>query len=118
MLKRNRSKPIAEIADECIGINRRTYAPVEVNRDRKGRTLYVPILPNAKLNISFGAETRSMTASDSEDARAKPIEDELIEVEYPRVQRQQPSTIPDIKVNVDIEIIQPKLRDNRMDKKT
>ena len=71
LLKRNRSKPIAEIADECIRINRRIYAPVEVNRDRKGRTLYAPIFPNAKLNISFGTEIRSTNTSDSEDSRAK-----------------------------------------------
>ena len=118
MLRRNQSKPITEIVDECIRINPRTYAPVEVNKDRNGRTLYAPILPNAKLDISFGAETRSLNTSDSEDKRSKPIEDELIEAEYPRVQRQQPSTTPNIKVNFDVEIIKPKLRDNRMGKKT
>ena len=118
MFKRNRSKLITEIADECIRINRRTYAPVEVNKERKGSTLYAPILPNAGLDIRFEAETRSLNTSDSKDTRSKPIEDELIEVEYPRAQRQQVSTTPNIKVNVDVEIVQPKLRDNITDKRT
>ena len=119
MLKRNLSKPITEIVDECIRINRQTNAPFEVNKDRKGCTLYAPILPNGKLDISFGAETRSLNTSDSEDTSSKPLEDELIEVEYPRVQRQQSSTnTPDIRLKVDVEIIQPKVRDNRKDKKS
>ena len=119
MLKRNRSKTITEIADECIRINRRTYAPVEVNKDRNGRTLFAPILPNAKLDISFGAETRSLNTTDSEERSSKPIEDELIEVEYPRVQRRQiNANAPDIKIKVNVEIIQPKSRDNRNNQKS
>ena len=118
-LKPNRDKPINDFADEFIRVNRRTYDHVEVSKNRNGRTLYAPILPNGKLDISFGAETPSPKVSDSEEASSKPMEDELIEVEYPRVKNQQSTTnIPNIKVKVNIEIIQPKLRDNRTGKKS
>ena len=84
--KREKHNSLDEWTDKCIRVNHKTYMLVEVNKDRNGRTLYAPILLNAKLDISFGAETRSLNTSDSENSKAKPMDDELIEVEYPRAQ--------------------------------
>ena len=108
MIRRREQHVIVEPRDELIRVNRRTYALVEVNKDRNGRTLYTPILPNGKLEISFSEETRSPCGSDSEDQNAKPVEEELIEVELSNFSlSSKTDNDPDAKVNVDIEIIKP-----------
>ena len=54
MIRRREQQGRLEPRDDLIRVNRRTY---EVNKDRNGRTLYAPILPNGKLEISFSVET-------------------------------------------------------------
>ena len=75
--------------------------PVEVNKDRNGRMIYIPLKPTNKPEISFGAEIRTPRTSDNEDQ-----EDEVTEVEYPRSKRTE-SNIQnqDVRANVDINII-------------
>ena len=64
MMRRREQQACNDPRDDLIRVNRKTYAPVEVNKDRNGRTLYAPILPNGKLKISFTVETRSPCGSE------------------------------------------------------
>ena len=74
MMRRQEQQAFNEPRDDLIRINRKTYATVEVNKDRNGRTLYAPILPNGKLEISITVETKIPCGSDSEERSTKPIE--------------------------------------------
>ena len=114
MMRKREQQAFNDPRDDLIRVNRKTYAPVEINKDRNGRTLYAPILPNGKLEISLTVETRSPCESDNDDRTTKPSEEELIEVEFPDVSTSlETDWASDIKVNVDIEIIKPKAMFNK-----
>ena len=114
MLKREEGSTRDESTDEFIRINRQTYSPVEVQKDIYVRTIYTPIQTNASPNISLVAQTRSPSGSDNEDMKSKPIEDELIEVEYPLARGVlQDAKVFDVKIKVGVEIIHPKVIDRR-----
>ena len=109
--------PQDETTDEFIRVNRQTYAPIEVKKNRNGRTIFASIIANASPSISFTAETRSPSSSDTEDSSSKLVEDELIEVQYPVLQEDTRDLVaPNVKVKVDVEIIHPKAIDNKRNK--
>ena len=119
MFKRKEKSPQDETTDEFIRINRQTYAPIEVKKDRNGRTIYTPIIANASPSISFAAETRSPNGSDTEESSPKPVEDELIEVQYPITQGDtRDLDEPDAKIKVNVEVILPKATNNKPNKKS
>ena len=89
-------------------IKRQTYATIEVKKDSNGRTIYTPIKANASPSISFAAETSSPSISRTEESNSKPVEDELIDVQYPTTQGDTRDLIVrDLKIKADVEVIQP-----------
>ena len=67
MMKREENNPLNNWTDKFIRVNQKTYVPVEVAKDRNGRMIYTPIIPTEKPEISFGAEIRTPSKSDTED---------------------------------------------------
>ena len=66
--------------------------------------MYTPLIPTEKPKISFGAEIRTPSESDSENQEST-IE-EIIEVEYPRIRKKiEKVQNPNVKVKLDVEII-------------
>ena len=51
-------------------MNQKTYVPVEVARDRKGRMIYTPIIPTEKPKINFGAEIRTLSETDNDEQKS------------------------------------------------
>ena len=100
--QRELHNPIDEWRDKCIRIKHKTYVPVEVNKDRNGRMIYTPLKPTNTPEISFGAELRTEKESEDDDCTD---EDEITEVEYPRVIKTKTrAQNPDIRVKVEVEI--------------
>ena len=59
MTKIEEHYPLDNWIDKFIRVNHKTYVPVEVVKDRNGRTMYTPLIPTEKPKISFGAEIRT-----------------------------------------------------------
>ena len=107
MSKREEHNPLDNWTDRFIRVNHKTYIPVEVAKDRNGRTMYTPLIPTEKPRISFGAEIRTPSESDSENRES--TSEEIIEVEYPRIRRKVEKVLnPNVKVRLDVEIINNK----------
>ena len=85
MIKREEHNPLDYWTDRFIRVNNKTYVPVEVVKDRNGRTMYAPLIPTEKLKISFGAEIRTPSESNSENQES--TTEEIIELEYPRIKK-------------------------------
>ena len=102
--QRELHNPIYEWLEKCIRVKHKTYVPVEVNKDYNGRMIDTPIKPTNKPEISFGAEIRTPKDSDDEDT-----DEEITEVEYPQPRLSEADVRnPDVKVKVDIKIINKK----------
>ena len=67
MMKREENNPLDNWTDKFIRLNQKTYVPVEVAMDRNGRMIYTAIIPTEKPKISFGAEIRTPSESETED---------------------------------------------------
>ena len=106
MLKREENNPLDNWTDKFIRVSQKTYVPVEVANDRNGRMIYTPIVPTEKSRISFGAEIRTPSDSDTEDQEQRSSPNNITEVEYPQARRICIKTQDsDVKINLDIEII-------------
>ena len=111
MSKREEHNPLDEWTDRFIRVNHKTYVPVEVAKDHKGRTMYTPLVPTEKPKISFGAEIRTPRESDSENQES--TTEEIIEVEYPQIKRRNERVqYPNIKVKLDVGIINDRAINN------
>ena len=103
MTKREEHNPLDNWTDRFIRVNHKTYVPVEVAKDRNGCTMYTPLIPTEKPKISFWAEIRTPSESDSENQES--TKEEIIEVEYPRIKKTSEKVQnPDVKIRLDVEI--------------
>ena len=113
MMKREENNPLDDWTDKFIRVKHKTYVPVEVAKDRNGRMIYTPIIPTDKPKISFGAAIRKPNESDNDEHEQQPTLNNITEVEYPRARRAcKKMQNSDIKINVDVEIINKGARNN------
>ena len=86
---------------------------MEVAKDRNGRMIYTPIILTEKPRISFGAEIRTPSESDTEDHEQRSTLNDITEVEYPQVRRMcKKIQDPDVNFNVDFEIINKRAKES------
>ena len=114
MMKREEHNPLDNWTDKFIRVNHKAYVPVEVAKDRNGRTMYTPLIPIEKPKISFRAEIRTPSESDREGQESN----EIIEVEYPRIKKKSEKVQnPNVKIKLDVEIINKSSIKNNKHKK-